>query len=136
MEYITPNNALLLLEHTIFGYVVWIMFKKMYQFGFKNGFQFSGLTTQTWQLLNDTLKIKQDSTTFSYTTDNQGNICFTMKNLLPVILRKLTDQGDLIMHKDGLQYIMCNIETDDTGEPIVQLNIKDSSVKPVSPTVH
>ena len=72
----------------------------------------------------------------NYSTDRDGNICFSMDDILPILIRKLTSQGDLIMHKDGPQFIMVNAEKNSAGEVFLQLNVKDSNVKEISLTKH
>ena len=128
-----------LLAWTFFGFVVWKMFQAIFKYGMSTGVQLAFKTDEAWTSLAESYrgvsKITQGDPC-NYTTDRDGNICFSMDDILPILIRKLTEQGDLIMHKDGPQFIMVNAEKNAAGEVYLQLNVRDSNVKEISLTKH
>ena len=128
-----------LLAWTFFGFVVWKMFTVIFNYGRRCGVQLAFKTDEAWTSLAESWagvsKLAQGEPC-NYTTDRDGNICFSMDDILPLLIRKLTEQGDLIMHKDGPQFIMVNAEKNSSGEVYLQLNVKDSNVKEISLTKH
>ena len=133
-----------LLAWTFFGFVVWKMFQAIFKYGKECGAKLAFVTDQAWQNLaegysnqaNSLKQLGQLDDPCNYSTDRDGNICFSMDDILPILIRKLTSQGDLIMHKDGPQFIMVNAEKNSAGEVFLQLNVKDSNVKEISLTKH
>jgi hypothetical protein len=115
------------------------MFQVIFKYGAACGASLAMKTDEAWTSLAESWvgvsRLKQ-AEPCNYTTDRDGNICFSMDDILPILIRKLTDQGDLIMHKDGPQFIMVNAEKNSAGEVYLQLNVRDSNVKEISLTKH
>lgn len=130
-----------ILVYAFFGFIVWKMFQQIFKYGMSCGVQLAFRTDEAWTSLAESWKgvsklSAQIEDPCNYFTDRDGNICFSMDDILPLIVRKLTAQGDLIMHKDGPQFIMVSAEKNGNGEVFLQLNVKDSNVKEMSPTKH
>jgi hypothetical protein len=128
-----------LMAWTFFGFVVWKMFAAIFNYGRECGTHLAFVTDESWKNLAESwagVNKLQKEDPCNYSTDRDGNICFSMDDILPLIIRKLQQQGDLIMHKDGSQFIMVNAEKNANGEVYLQLNVKDSDVKEISLTRH
>lgn len=131
----------------VFGAVSWEMLSYSFNTGLKQGKLFARVidakAIAMTKVLDDIAETSQamqraveySNTRCNYTTDTYGNIVFRMNDILPVILNKLTTQGDLII-KDGPQHIGVGVNEDADGETVLLLNVKDSCVREVSNTRH